>query len=78
MVSIVKSELHHCRECWFEDIKNLRHGGYLPVEGFAENMYIEGKHGNLRMGEYPHSNSPIIETEPGIAKPEAIGDCNKL
>jgi len=72
MFSVVKSEIRHWGECWFKDAENLCHGRYLPVEVFAENMYIKGKHGGLRVGIYPNCHSAIMETDPGCAESEIL------
>jgi len=78
MLGVVNSEVHHCREYRLEVIENLCHGRYLPVEVFAEDMNVEGKHGGFGAGIYPHGDSFIVEAEPGDAEPEVFGDCHEL
>jgi hypothetical protein len=76
MFSVVKGEVRYRREYWAEDIDNLSHGRYLPVEPYAENVHAEDTHPNILTGISRHGNSPASEREPGTAKVKVIGFTN--
>ena len=41
-------------------------------------MDVEGKDGGFGAGIYPHSDSCLVEADPGNAEPEVFGDFHKL
>src|SRR6267154_4566990 len=73
----LKSEMLHRGKYLAKRIENLGHGGYLPVEVPAVDIYGKGKRLGLR-GINLHVDSPARELEHGSVEPEVLCSPQKL
>src|ERR1700733_6944586 len=71
--------MFHRRERLAKRIENLSHGGYLPVEVPAADMYGKGSHWHIGLkGTDLHINSIAVKVQLGTVEPGVIYSLHEL